>query len=279
MKPDRREKIVQAFRQMRAMPPAERQQFLQGPQVQQNFSPQEQNLLKSLSQLAAQPSGWGYGFIEGSGWAYEWFAPADLAWLIHAVGKDLFNQRLEKFFSYDKPGVYGQYYNPYDETDAEAPFEFNFSGMPWESQRVVRRVLSENYTTSPDGIPGNDDCGAMSSWAVLSMMGIYSVDPASLAYELVSPVFRKVVIDLHAPYPGKTFTIEASANAEAKPYIQSVKLNGELHRQDWVRFSAISSGGRLQFTLGGQPNKAWGSAPEDEPPSLSEHPLDNHGTP
>ncbi len=56
---------------------------------------------------------------------------------------------------------------------------------------MVRRVLRENYTTAPDGIPGNDDCGEMSSWAVMSMMGIYTVDPASLAYELVSPVFSK----------------------------------------------------------------------------------------
>ncbi len=213
------------------------------------------------------------GFIEGSGWHYQWFAPADLAWVIHAMGKNLFNQRLEKFFSYPKPGWYGQYYNPYNETDLQAPFEFNFSGMPWETQRVVRRVLKENYTTYYDGIPGNDDCGEMSSWAVLSMMGIYTVDPASLAYELVSPVFRKVVIHLKAPYQGKTFTITASRNAEAKPYIHKVKLNGRKHHQNWVRFQAISTGGKLQFDLGRKPNKSWGSAPADAPPSLSEqHP-------
>jgi predicted alpha-1,2-mannosidase len=279
MKPDQREKMVQAFRRMRAMSPAERQQFLQSPQVQQNFSPQEQNLLQTAVRLMARPSGWAAGFIEGSGLDYEWFAPEDLAWLIQAVGKDLFNQRLQKFFSYPTPGVYGQYYNPYDETDVEAPYEFNFSGMPWEGQRVVRRILSENYTTSPDGVPGNDDCGAMSSWAVMSMMGIYTVDPASLAYELVSPVFSKVVIHLHAPYTGKTFTIETSANADAMPYIQSVRINGKAHRQNWIPFSTISSGGRLQIALGPQPNKAWGSAPEDAPPSLSEHPLDRNLTP
>ena len=93
---------------------------------------------------------------------------------------------------------------------------FNFSGQPWKTQRVVRRVLQENYFDAPDGIPGNDDCGAMSSWAVLSMMGIYSVDPASLAYELVGPTFPKVVIHLQEPYPGKTFTIEAIGES-AKP--------------------------------------------------------------
>ncbi|HUZ45042.1 MAG TPA: GH92 family glycosyl hydrolase [Terriglobia bacterium] len=213
------------------------------------------------------------GFIEGSGWHYQWFVPADLAWVIHAMGKNLFNQRLEKFFSYPKPGWYGQYYNPYNETDLEAPFEFNFSGMPWESQRAVRRVLRENYTTSPDGIPGNDDCGEMSSWAVFTMMGIYTVDPASLAYELVSPVFHKVIIRLQAPYQWKTFTIEAPADAAAKPYIQSVKLNGHEHSKNWIGFQSITAGGRLQFALGREPNKSWGSAPQDAPPSLSEaHP-------
>jgi predicted alpha-1,2-mannosidase len=213
------------------------------------------------------------GFIEGSGWQYQWFVPADLAWVIHAMGKDVFNQRLEQFFDYPRPGWYGQYYNPYNETDLEAPFEFNFSGMPWETQRAVRRVLRENYTTSPDGIPGNDDCGEMSSWAVFTMMGIYTVDPASLAYELVSPVFHRVVIRLHSPYKGKTFTVEAPGNAEVKPYIQSVRLNGHVHPQNWIPFGDISAGGKLQFAVGPKPNESWGSAPEDAPPSLSEqHP-------
>lgn len=221
------------------------------------------------AQQQRKPHGPPVGFIEGSGWHYQWLAPADMAWLINAMGKNLFNQRLEKFFSYKTPGWYGDYYNPYNETDLEAPFEFNFSGEPWETQQAVRRVLKENYTTAYDGIPGNDDCGEMSSWAVLSMMGIYTVDPASLAYELVSPLFSKVVINLHAPYKGKTFTIEASSNAEANPYIQSVKLNGQEHAKNWVKFGDISAGGTLQFTLESKPSKSWGSATSDAPPSLS----------
>ena len=216
------------------------------------------------------PAQEGHGFIEGSGWHYQWLEPSDMAWVVNAMGKDLFNQRLEQFFSYKTPGWYGQYYNPYNETDLEAPFEFNFSGMPWETQRVVRRVLKENYTTAYDGIPGNDDAGEMSSWAVLSMMGIYTVDPASLAYELVSPVFSKVVIHLQAPYQGKEFTIEASSDPVSKTYIQSVKLNGQDRSQNWIPFGDITAGGTMQFALGSTPNKSWGSAASDAPPSLSE---------
>ena len=216
------------------------------------------------------PSREEHGFIEGSGWHYQWLEPQDLKWVIHSVGEDRFNQRLLDFFNYQKPGWFGQYYNPYNETDLEAPFEFNFSGEPWEAERVVRRVLSENYTTKPDGIPGNDDCGEMSSWAVLTMMGIYSVDPTSLAYELVSPVFHKVVIQLREPYPGKTFTIEASPEPATNAYIQGVKLDGQDHPQNWIKFGDITAGGQLQFTLGPNPGKSWGSAAEDAPPSLGE---------
>jgi predicted alpha-1,2-mannosidase len=211
-----------------------------------------------------------HGFIEGTGWHYQWLEPADMAWTVKAMGLDLFNQRLTEFFNYKVSGWYAQYYNPYNETDLEAPFEFNFSGKPWESQRVVRRVLDENYTDTPDGVPGNDDCGEMSSWAVLSMMGMYSVDPASLAYELVGPDFPRVVIHLRKPYAGKSFTIEAQGQPASEPYIQSVQLNGRLHTQNWISFHSIANGGTLRYTVGARPNESWGSAPNDAPPSLSD---------
>ena len=216
------------------------------------------------------PSRDGAGFIEGTGWHYQWLEPADMAWVVNAMGRDLFNQRLTAFFNYPEPGWYAQYYNPYNETDLEAPFEFNFSGRPWETQRVVRRVLNENYTATPDGIPGNDDCGEMSSWAVMSMMGVYSVDPASLAYELVGPVFPKVVIHLSAPYTGKTFTIDSAGTAPHAPYIQSAELNNKPQTKNWISFKDISDGGTLHFTLGTNPNQSWGAAAGDAPPSLSD---------
>jgi predicted alpha-1,2-mannosidase len=215
------------------------------------------------------------GFDEGTAWQYLWLVPHDLAWVINAVGRDLFNQRLEYAFSYRVPAWYGHYFNPYNENDLEVPYEFNFSGKPWESQRVVRRILKENYTTAPNGIPGNDDGGAMCSWAVLSMIGIYSVDPASLAYELVSPSFSRVIIHLQAPYSGKTFTIETQGSPANNPYIQNVRLNGHTRSKNWIEFHSIADGGNLHFTLGPNPNKAWGVAPTDAPPSLSSQQPNN----
>lgn len=216
------------------------------------------------------PSQDGHGFIEGTGWHYQSFVPGDLGWVVKAMGRDLFNTRMTEFFNYPEAGWYAQYYNPYNETDLQAPFIFNFSGEPWKTQKVVRRVLTENYTDAPDGIPGNDDCGEMSSWAVLSMMGIYSVDPSSEAYELVAPSFPKVTVHLAAPYTGKSFTIEAPGAKAGMPYVQSVELNGKMHTKNWVSFKSIADGGTLKLAVGSKPNEKWGAAPEDAPPSLSD---------
>lgn len=209
-----------------------------------------------------------HAFLEGSGWHYQWMAPWDMDWLIRAVGNEQFNQRMDAFFDYAKPAWTTQHYNPYNETDLEAPFEYNFSGQPWKAQRAVRRILSETYLDTPDGVPGNDDCGEMSSWAVLSMMGLYSIDPASEAYELVSPVFPKIVVRLQAPYSGKAFTIATSAHPESTPYIQKVELNGH-PVSNWIPFHEIVGGGGLRFTLGSTPKETWGAAPREAPPSLS----------
>ena len=211
----------------------------------------------------------GHGFVEGTAWHYESFAPFDLAGLIKAMGRERFNSRMDQFFNYSVPGWYAQYYNPLNETDLQAPFVYNFSGQPWKTQRAVRRVLVENYLDTPDGIPGNDDLGAMSSWAVLSMMGIYSVDPASLGYELVAPTFSKVTLHLQAPYTGNAFVIESPASETSKPYIQSVQWNGKSHTQNWISFADIRQGGTLHVDVGPRPNPAWGSADKDAPPSLS----------
>ncbi len=230
----------------------------------------------------------GHGFVEGSALQYQWLAPYDLSWLVHAIGRERFNRRLSAFFrgqtspttaprgqsntmvgnlpaEAGAPGCY----NPYNETDLEVPFEFNFSGEPWKTQSIVRHLLQQYYTLSPDGIPGNDDCGEMSSWAVLSMMGLYAVAPASRAYELCSPVFSRIIIHLTAPYTGGRFVIATTSAPATTPCIQSIKLDGHAQKADWIKFGNITSGGRLSFTLGKTPNRNWGAAATDAPPSLS----------
>ena len=210
----------------------------------------------------------GHGFVEGTGWHYFSFAPEDMAWLVDTMGRERFNQRMDAFFGYPLPGWYAQYYNPLNETDFQAPYAFHFSGQPWKSSRAVRRILSENYHNAPHGIPGNDDCGATSSWAVLSMMGLYTVDPASLAWELVAPTFAHVTVQLDAPYPARQFTIVAN-NAAGGSFIHAVTVNGISHPQNWISFDSIRHGSIVRMELQARPDKKWGSLPEDEPPPLS----------
>ncbi len=210
-----------------------------------------------------------HGFVEGTGWHYMSFAPADMAWLVEAMGRDRFNQRMTRFFNYPTPGWYGNYFNALNETDFQAPYAFHFSGQPWKSQQVVRRILAESFRDDVDGIPGNDDAGATSAWAVLSMMGLYTVDPTSLAYELVAPTFPHVTVHLDPPYTARTFTITAAGAESDTSYIRATTINGTPHTQNWISFDDIRRGSTLDFTLTSAPDRTWGTRPEDAPPSLS----------
>lgn len=210
-----------------------------------------------------------HGFVEGTGWHYMSFAPADMAWLVDAMGRDRFNQRMTHFFDYPIPGWYGNYFNSFNETDFQAPYAFHFSGEPWKSEQVVHRILNENYRDNVDGVPGNDDAGATSAWAVLSMMGLYTVDPTSLAYELVPPTFPRVTVHLDPPFPTRTFTITASGTTSATAYIHAVTIDGKPHPQNWISFDDLRRGSTLGFTLTSAPDRSWGARPEDAPPSLS----------
>ena len=114
----------------------------------------------------------------------------DMAGLIGLFGGDEpFNAELDKFFAYAHPTWTGQFYNPYNETDLQAPFLYDYSGTPWKTQSRVRELLADAYGTTPSGIPGNDDCGTMSAWYVFAALGLYPTDPARPAYELSAPLF------------------------------------------------------------------------------------------
>ena len=208
------------------------------------------------------------GYVEGSGWHYQWLAPADMSWLVATVGKDRFNRRLQSFFDYPKSQWNSKYYNPYNETDLEAPFEFDYSGKPWRTQAAVRRVLREDYNTSPDGVPGNDDLGEMSSWCVCSMMGIYAIDPASTTYALSTPVFPSVTIHLSRPYNGRTFTILTTPTGEKAVYTRAVTLNSQPLNDDYITAADITSGGTIHFIAGTAPNRKWAATPSTEPSSI-----------
>jgi predicted alpha-1,2-mannosidase len=210
-----------------------------------------------------------HGYVEGSALHYRWLVPQDVAGLIRLFGgDDAFNTQLDAFFAYPHPEWDSHYYNPYNEPDLQAPFLYDYSGEPWKTQAVVRSLLAQAYLTTPEGIPGNDDCGTMSAWCVLGMLGLYPTDPGHPAFELCSPVFPRATITLDTPYTGGRFTILAPEASDANPYVQSARVDGAPTKQDWIPQSVIAHGGTLSFTLGAAPNRDWGTAAADRPPSF-----------
>ena len=130
------------------------------------------------------------GFHEGSSWNYTFFVPHDIEALINVMGGGKkFVERLEWVFE-------NGHYDPTNEPDIAYPYLFSrVRGYEYLTQEWVRRLLDENYTTEPEGLPGNDDTGTMSTWAVFSMMGIYPDCPGEPYYTITTPRFERVEID------------------------------------------------------------------------------------
>src|SRR5262249_34701323 len=122
------------------------------------------------------------------------------------------------------------------------------------------------YNGTEKGYPGDEDQGGMSSWYVLSALGIYSVCPGTDQYVLGSPVFNKVTITLEN---GHQFVIEAAGNSKSNVYISSATLNGKIYNHNWITYQDIANGGTLHLEMSGQPNMRRGVAPEDKPFSVS----------
>jgi predicted alpha-1,2-mannosidase len=146
---------------------------------------------------------------------------------------------------------------------------YNFSGQPWKTQEKVHEIMDLLYHTGPGGIPGNEDMGSLSSWYVLSAMGIYPVTPGQDIYVIGSPVFEKITLRLSSPYKGKEFTIIANQVSKENKYIQSATLNGEPFNRTWIRHQKIVNGGSLVFEMGNEPNQKWGSDTSAIPPSMT----------
>jgi predicted alpha-1,2-mannosidase len=221
-----------------------------------------------------------YNFMmkEASGWSTVWLVPHDVQGLINLLGgRDKFSAKLDEFFSTpysakgicrDCTGMIGQYVQG-NQPDQQAAYYYDWSGQPWKTQELTRRILREMYGSDRYGLafPGMDDQGSTSSWYVMSAMGFYTVDPSSPNYILGSPIFDKVTIHMGG---GKDLVIAAQNNSEKNKYIQSAMLNGKPWMKTWFSHADIANGGKLVLEMGPLPNKGWGSKPDAAPPSMSE---------
>lgn len=212
----------------------------------------------------------GDGFVEGTAAQYVWMVPFNVKGLFEAMGgMTQATQRLDHFF-YDaqgKPAVTksGPLHAELDnEPSIGTPWLYDYAGKPWKTQQLVRQVLNTIWLNAPNGIPGNDDLGEMSSWAVFASLGVYPAIPGRAELVLGSPLFSKAVIHR----PGGDITIRASNAAKDHPYIVSMKVNGKSNTRTWLPESFALHGGTLDVELSPQPNPAWGSSSKDAPPSF-----------
>ena len=205
--------------------------------------------------------GWnGTGFVEGTAWTYSFFVPHDVPGLVAAVGRDRFNARLEAGFASGDVDLT-------NEPGLQSPFLFNYSGRPWLTQYWTRRIVAENYDTSPlRGWAGEEDEGQLTAYYVLLALGLFEMDGGCAvhpAYDLTSPAFRRAVIHLDpAYYPGGAVTIETEGPPDAV-YIQSATWNGAPLAGPRIDHARLVAGGTLHVVLGREPNRRWGVAPEE----------------
>ena len=231
------------------------------------------------------------GWEEGNAAQYLWFVPHDVQGLINLIGsREAFTTKLNDSFekaqkhdftsgkSHDKETMEKLrrvYINYGNQPSIQTAFLFNYSGAPWLTQYWSRQVVEKVYSgVSPDyGYSGDEDQGLMGSLAVLMKSGIFSTNGGTSPepfYEISSPTFNKITFHLNPKYySGKTFTIEAKNNGSKNYYIQSANLNGKPLDRPWLLHETVVKGGKLTLNMGANPNKTWGSKPEQAPPSMT----------
>ena len=222
-----------------------------------------------------------FNFTEANSWQYSFFVPHDVTGLMGLFGgKRNFIEKLDKMFSEpaqttgrnqaDITGLIGQYAHG-NEPSHHMAYLYNYAGAPWKTQERVREICRKLYTDLPDGLCGNEDCGQMSAWYVLSTLGFYPVCPGSGNYLLTSPQFAQAVIQLES---GKRFVVVAANTSDKNMYIQAAWLNGHPYERAYISHEDIVAGGKLVFKMGRKPNKQWGSITGLKDGSLlHNHPL------
>ncbi len=208
-----------------------------------------------------------FHFTEGNSWQYSFFVPHDVTGLIHLMGgTEKFKAKLDELFTTeaklsgreqpDITGLMGQYAHG-NEPSHHIAYLYNYAAAPSKTQARVRRIMDEFYNATADGLIGNEDCGQMSAWYVLSASGFYPVLPGDARYDLGTPLFKQIVFNLEN---GKKFIIRAPKVSERNIYINSAKWNGRSHPMSYIPHTQIMAGGIFELEMSDKPNdKAFSS--------------------
>ena len=223
-----------------------------------------------------EPAEVNFNYTEANSWQYSYYVPQDVeTWIDMLGGDEAAEQKLDDIFEAssetfgrdqaDITGLIGQYAHG-NEPSHHIPYLYNYVGKPNKTQRIVRQIMDELYTDEPDGLSGNEDCGQMSAWLVMSAMGFYAVAPGSVDYMIGSPWFEKATINLEN---GNQFVIEASNNSNKNVYVNDVSLNGGEHPFSFITQADIVNGGVLKINMTNAPSD-FGVAKEHRPKSRIE---------
>lgn len=216
-------------------------------------------------------------YTEANAWQYSFHVQHDIGGLMEACGgESSFEEWLDELFSTssrtsgreqaDMTGMIGQYVQG-NEPSHHIAYLYNYAGVPWKTQRVVRQIMDELFTSRPDGLCGNEDCGQMSAWYVMSALGLYPVTPGSDVLVFGSPVLRNAVIHLEN---GRDFTIRAPRSSHANRYVNHVMRDGVPYTKSYLRYADIERGRTFIFGMDDKPNPRFGRKEEDRPAAAVE---------
>lgn len=215
---------------------------------------------------------------ENNAWVYRWDVQHNVADLIHLMGgSESFVHHLDQTFREplgrskyefyaqlpDHTGNVGQF-SMANEPSLHIPYLYNYAGEPWKTQKRIRKLIDEWFRNDLMGVPGDEDGGGMTAFVVFSQMGFYPVTPGSPTYNIGSPFFDEVTMQLSN---GKQLRIITKNNSKDNKYIQSAQLNNEEWTKPWFSHEDIKNGGTLVFEMGSKANKFWGTDPQNAPPS------------
>lgn len=184
---------------------------------------------------------------------YFWMVPYDLETLINTMGgKYAASARLDTLFVRLDAGYDDHHFAAGNEPDFQVPWIYNWTDKPYKTSEVIHRIVDEMYTSKPNGLPGNDDCGSMGAWYVFASLGLFPMVPGVAEFSINAPLFESIRVQL----PKGELIIEGGS--PSKSYMTSMKLNGKKHAFPSLSWEEISKGAVLEFNLSDKPNKRWG---------------------
>ena len=270
-------------------PQKEIERFAQRAMNYQNLFDAESKLMRGKNadgsfQSPFSPLKWGDAFTEGNSWHYSWSVFHDPQGLIDLMGGDeMFVQMMDSVFAVP-PLFDDSYYgfpiheiremtvmNMGNYAHGNQPVQhmiylYNYAKQPWKAQYWLRQVMNRMYSPTPDGYCGDEDNGQTSAWYVFSALGFYPVCPGTDQYVMGAPLFQKATLHFEN---GNTLLIQAPENSEKNLYIESMTVNGQNYMRNYVTHSMLQQGGRIEISMGDEPNRHRGISADDAPYSFS----------